>query len=316
MAFTVFDPTQTPGVAVGSQNINNILINGGFEFWQRGTTFTNPGNGVYTADRWQVGTDSASSIVFSQESSTVDTGNYSMKMVVSGSPVSKYGGVTQVVENYLTYKNKTVSFSARVFSSVASAIRLALNDGVTNVNGAYHTGGGGWETLTVSMTVANSPTQLKALIGPATDGDLKNGTYYFDSAMLVIGSTAVTFVPTDVQTEFAQCQRYYQTQLFDSNRVANLWYNNPNDYFYYCIYFQVPMRVNPTMTFNGGSAIATTYYAFPSQGTNSGAGPSLTFSYPGGGNTNFSSCYSSNTHQTTYNMFTMDSVSWTASAEM
>ena len=43
------------GIERVAQNIGheNILINGGFEIWQRGTSFSTPADGAYTADRWQ-----------------------------------------------------------------------------------------------------------------------------------------------------------------------------------------------------------------------------------------------------------------------
>ena len=33
----------------------NKIINGDFGIWQRGTSFSNPSNGAYTADRWAIG---------------------------------------------------------------------------------------------------------------------------------------------------------------------------------------------------------------------------------------------------------------------
>jgi hypothetical protein len=44
------------GNPVGGTNLpqQNILINGGFEVWQRGLTFTNVSSEQYFADRWQV----------------------------------------------------------------------------------------------------------------------------------------------------------------------------------------------------------------------------------------------------------------------
>jgi len=47
MAFTTIDPSLTPSVQ------QNLLINGGFEIWQRGTSFSMTNSGIYTADRWK-----------------------------------------------------------------------------------------------------------------------------------------------------------------------------------------------------------------------------------------------------------------------
>ena len=40
----------------------NLLINGGFDVWQRGTSFTPTGANPYTADRWLVYQSSTSNV--------------------------------------------------------------------------------------------------------------------------------------------------------------------------------------------------------------------------------------------------------------
>lgn len=297
-------------------NLSNILVNGGFEFWQRGVSFVGPLITKYTADRWKVYTNDAANATVTREASTIDSGVYSMKVVVSGTPSSKVWTTNQCVENYKEYAGKTISASARVYCSVASAVKLTLSDGIGVTKSSYHTGGGGWETLTVTRTISASNTSLLVELGMYDSGDMKNGTYYFDSAMLSVGSAAPTFVPKNYQTELAQCMRYYQTSTFDVNRSIPLYYSNPNDYFYYNIYFKVPMYANPTMTYNGGSAVSTNLYTLPSSPAASIAGPSLVLTNPGSGTSNHVAGYTAAAHQTVHDLFAVTSGSWTAEAEL
>jgi hypothetical protein len=93
----------------------NILDNAGFEIWQRGTSFTlsTASTNTYTADRWEAVVGSgAPSIVVSQNSSTVDTGQYSMEVAVT--TLGGFTSMIQKVENYQAYYGKTVSCSIRV----------------------------------------------------------------------------------------------------------------------------------------------------------------------------------------------------------
>jgi len=176
----------------GSWPNPNILIDGGMEFWQRGNSFTNPASGTYTADRWKVNTDAASDVIVSSESTTLDSGSTSMRVTVTGSPVSSKWYVQQLVEKYSEYQGKTISFSARLKCSVASACRIYIYDGVNAVQySSYHSGSGNWETLTSSATISSSATRLELGIGFISDGDLQNGSYFFDSAMLVNGNQSV-----------------------------------------------------------------------------------------------------------------------------
>lgn len=232
----------------------NIIDNGGFEVWQRGTSFSAPANSSYTADRWQISTTENTNVTVTKETTTIDAvGLASMKVVVSSVGASKVWYVYNTVENYADYRGKSVSFSVRVNTAVASAIKIAVADNTSVIaSSSYHTGGGGWETLTVTAAVGAAVTQLYVLVGMINAGDKKNGTFYWDSSMLAQGSEPVAFVPINTELEWSRCQRFY-TRLgsfsVDEMLVNGMCYTTTN--FQAVWTYPVEMRTTPTVTVVG-----------------------------------------------------------------
>src|SRR5690348_2813346 len=168
MTFTSFDASQSPSNQV------NILDNAGFEIWQRGTTFNNVGNAVYTADRWKYNNNTGT-LNITQESTTKRTNsNFSLKGVQTGLSASNF--LFQLVENFVEYRGQVVTMSLWVNTSTASSIRLFLNDGVSTVNSSFHTGSGSFELLTASIVINNSNTRVLLGIEIAA-----NNTFYLDN---------------------------------------------------------------------------------------------------------------------------------------
>jgi hypothetical protein len=86
-------------------------------------------------------------------------------------------------DHYQRFAGRTVTFGCWVKSSDASHVRLKINDG-TETFSDYHTGGGAWEWLEVTKTIASTPTNfyVQALLSLAAK------TAYFSQPMLVFGS--------------------------------------------------------------------------------------------------------------------------------
>jgi len=227
----LLDPANSP--------YQNILINGGFESWNYGTSFTNPPTAVTETtpillDNWIVATNEIATVTVTRESSIVDSGAYSLKAVLTGSGASKYWTLQQYILSN-AYRGKTITLSARVFTSTANAVRVAIQDNLGVTYSSYHTGGGGWETLTLTKTISATTPDLYIYIGMAATNDKKNGTYYFDSAMLVIGSSPVTFVPdlsviTDLRTS-------------DQNLAQNILINGGMEFWQRGISFNNPSNL-------------------------------------------------------------------------
>jgi hypothetical protein len=99
----------------------NKIINGDFSIWQRGTSFTNPTLGTYTADRWKQGGRNAepTSSSLTRETFTPGTapvagyeGAYFARSTITtvGSTTS-YAPFTQLIEDVRTFAGQTVTIS-------------------------------------------------------------------------------------------------------------------------------------------------------------------------------------------------------------
>jgi len=95
---------------------------------------------------------------------------------------------------YERFKGKTVTWGCLVLSSTASDFRLNIWDGVTANYSSYHTGGGSWEWLEVTLTVnaANTTFHVATQNASATPG-----IAYISQPMLTFGSSigAGNYVP-------------------------------------------------------------------------------------------------------------------------
>jgi len=182
--------------------IQNILINGGFEIWQRGNSFT--GADKYTADMWYMG-GGGSGYTITRESSNLHSGIYSLKVVCTSNLTIK-----QPIENYKEFQGKTVSFSCWVKSSVASKIYLKIDDGVGNTLSATNATTG-WERLTVTRTINASASKFEIYLMVYS-----SVTVYFDDAILIMGSEAIDFKPRNPGFEQSLCERWYEKGTYRS----------------------------------------------------------------------------------------------------
>lgn len=233
-------------------NVRNILDNGGFEIWQRGAgPFTT--NGSYTVDRWKMYESGASlQVDRTVGDSNYNHGEYDCRCTVSGATGTGYAMMAQMVENYKSYRGKTVSLSVKVYTTVADKVRVWLSDEIINTFSDYHTGSG-WETLTVTKTVDDSLTDLQVWIGMYTNDDT-NGVFFIDNAMLVIGDEPVDYVPVMPAEEWERCQRYYHR--ITNMRLQGYAAGAGQDCRWY-ITLPASMASSPTYTVSGGTSLNT-----------------------------------------------------------
>lgn len=201
----------------------NLLINGDFRVNQRGqTSYTTLG---YTVDRWRTAT----------EGTTVDVLDKGVRL--NGTSSNNYN-FYQFIEDYKSLAGKIITFSLK-FTNNTDRIRLRINDGVGNTGSVYSTDTSG--ILTVTRTIADSPTQLRCIVQLETTGSSMSVDVI--EAKLEIGSIATLFSPRPYAEELAMCQRYYQNCRINIAVLANTAT---------ALYPNIPLiqtlRTNPTVT--------------------------------------------------------------------
>jgi len=218
----------------------NAVINGGFDYWQRGTSLALTSGQVYLADRFKAtcrngaGTQSRYSLTLS-ESATCANLKYAYQFDIATGATNASPRIYHVLEDAFYYHGRTmtVSFYAKASKSItvgASADLIFNNaDNMSSTLNASLTTS--WQRFSYTFTLSPSGTY-----NSATDYGLilvwdtpMNDTYtvYMTGVQIENGSTMTPFSRAGgtLQGELAACQRYYQKSFQYSTAPAN----NTND---------------------------------------------------------------------------------------
>jgi hypothetical protein len=132
---------------IGAINFRNKIINGGFDIWQRGTSFSNFGSLTFTADRWSSGNIASNPTTTSRQTlnptdlPALEAGlRYFLRMTHGSTAVPLNGGniatsqgieLTEVggVAPFKVDRQYTMSFYARCNSVQPLYASLAFQDG-------------------------------------------------------------------------------------------------------------------------------------------------------------------------------------------
>jgi hypothetical protein len=195
----------------------NLLVNGGFEIWQRGNgPFTTPGS--FNADRWQ-GNYSAGGLSVTRQTSIVVDGGVAMQAAYTHA--AGFGQIYQAIDPavVLQLRGKTITASVMLLPGVAAGTAYVSISGTTTApqNGNTVTSTGTFLRSTVTATVAANETTLAVsiLLGGATC------SFYLDAATLVVGSVPADYAPLHPADDLARCLRYYEVIGLDGEWVAS-----------------------------------------------------------------------------------------------
>ena len=187
----------------------NLLANGGFEIWQRGTASVAIGNGVFLADRWHGGLVGTGAGTWAQDTTNVDVGSGAALAatitVTTAAPLTNGMGVMQKLEDFKQLRGKQLTFS----------IRLKANSGTPNVQLTYFDGA--WNLGPVTPISTTYTTYTYTFTPQASASSVyvglwfeTNATFYLDNATLVVGSQAADYAPMHPADDLNRCLRYYQ----------------------------------------------------------------------------------------------------------
>lgn len=222
----------------------NLLINGDFQVWQRGTEFTQTASiSKYTADRWAIG--------FVNDGKT-----HTVKRYTDGAlyinPNGGYTKLRQVIETPDSIRGKTVTLQVCAKGGRTDGTKAGLQYGY----GTYTSGTYASPTLVATRMWSNDDYEIGTQTFTVPDSgniyiEMYSFTYnpvYIKWVKLEVGETATPFVPRSYAEELAMCQRYYRTfnNLFSLNTTFK--YGTINNQFSFCL--EPPMRATPTVTFS------------------------------------------------------------------
>jgi hypothetical protein len=215
----------------------NIVINGGFDIWQRGTSVST--TGAFTADRWNTFTDGATRTVsrqvtgdttnlpfiqyagrFQRASGNTSTGRLLMGQSIESSNSIPLAGRTITFSFYArrgaNYSSTSNSFSFYCASGTGTDQNIFSGfTGAVDVINTTATLTTTWQRFTATGTVNATATQLGFYFGYTPTGTAGANDYFeITGVQLELGTTATTFSRAGgtIQGELAACQRYYYRQ--------------------------------------------------------------------------------------------------------
>ena len=208
----------------------NIIINGAFQCWQRGTSFS---SNVYGADRWKF--YAPGSHAYTRSTDTPDSpNNFQYSASVGGSGDAT--GLTQFVESanaqalpssgsnkvilsfYL--KHTTNSGTAKITSVVGTLDSTDTSGASTNRSTQNHNTTTSWARYTHEMTGADLTTAVtNGLVVTIKHNGSGATVFLITGIQLEISSQVTPFEHRTIGEELQLCSRYYWRQYNSGSNV-------------------------------------------------------------------------------------------------
>ena len=227
-------------------NTRNLVDNGSFEVWQRGSSYSGFADGQnYYADRWMV----KKANLTANGGQATGYNSIGLCADISGNSVTSgaYLYLRYKIENSTFYNGQYISVSAMLKTNgTGITVKLAIHDSITRTDSSVLIGND-WQQLTVTKKISASSTQVLIYVGSLDAGDFPTGSgvhIQIDNVMAIVGDKPIDYIPTPVTEELIRCQRFYTSRdkLYMSGSASSVWGMTNS------IEFPVTMYATPTLT--------------------------------------------------------------------
>ena len=277
VAFTRLDASDV-NAFLANKAISNEIINGAFDFWQRGTSFTQASS--YTADRWQQSTDKTATIsrqTFTPGAAPVAGYEGAFFLRHAASAGGSFQVVQQRVEDVRTFAGQTVTLSywAKADAAVNNVVIMEQDFGTGGssavaTSSVTHALTTSWARYTATISVPSITgktigTNSSLIVRVIRTIDALAHTVDIWGVQLEPGTVANDFRrnANSIQGELAACQRYYyqwvnsavDAQFGPTSRASTIFSSMT-------FFLPVSMRTTPTVvsTASGGVFFRTVEY--------------------------------------------------------
>lgn len=255
--------------------VSPVLINGGMEIWQRGTSSANATttyntNTSYRADRWYV--LPAGATVTMQQSTTVPTNKLArFSLLVTGATSATTVNIGQRIEAAnIPQITRKVTFAAWIYNETGASFQPSLllgtpsaSDNFTTVNNRLTQtlipcANNEWTEVTWTVDISgytNLANGLQVEIQiPSGSMNANTKKVYVTQVRLTPSDYVVPFQRLSGEFELMRCQRYYETGQCASfiNRYSDIGTR------FWQIWYKITKRAAASMTYTHGT-IVTTY---------------------------------------------------------
>jgi hypothetical protein len=228
----------------------NLLVNPGLEIWQRGIgPFT--ASSAWLADRWQLSVGAPSTASVTRSQATIDAGSSASLAFTYTYSAGGSGLIQQKIEDFGQLAGRTVTFTARVYTTVPGVVAQIVDSGGL-LGSTPNAIANGWETISVTKPINSGVTSFVVqIVMPAA-----STTCYLDNAVLYVGAAPAIYRPLHPADDFARCLRYYEIiGSGGSNLIVEGIATAAGQTARLVLPYKVQKAINPTVTRSGSWAL-------------------------------------------------------------